>query len=233
MTSDDPYAAINQVFDAVRDSDAPLNERLARLAEAVRAGAPGFAAAVEALIGRLATAGMGLGGPKVGEPLPPFLLPDATGRLVALTDLLARGPAVVFFYRGHWCPYCRLTSLAHARLQHAIGASHIAAITPETPPFNREFSAGSGLDYPVLTDFDCGYALSLDLAFWVDAAFADLMRGVGQDLAPFQAGAAWFLPVPATFVVNSQGMIVARHVDPDYRRRMDLDELLAAYQAAE
>jgi peroxiredoxin len=233
MSDENPYAVIAEVYDAVRDSDAPLNERLQKLAEAVRCGTPDFARAVEALIARLAANDSGAGAPAPGQPLPPFLLPDETGGLVGLSDLIARGPAVVSFYRGHWCPYCRLTATTVASLHSRIGPGHFAAITPETPAYNREFAARAGMAWPVLTDLDCGYALSLNLAFWIDETFAGLMRGVGNDLAVFHAGAAWFLPIPATFVVDSRGLIVARHIDPDYRRRMEIDALLAAFEGAD
>jgi peroxiredoxin len=233
MSDDNPYAAIAKVFAMVRDSDAPLNERLHRLAEAVNAGSPVFAAAVERMIERLEASECGDQAPGLGEPLPPFILPDAKGGLVSLADVVARGPAVVSFYRGHWCPYCQLTANTAATLQSRIGPEHMVAITPETPSYNRDFAAQAGITYPVVTDLDCGYALSLSLAFWVDRAFADLLMAIGNDLAVFQSNAGWFLPIPATFVVNSRGLIVGRHIDPDYRRRMEVDDLLDAFEAAD
>lgn len=233
MSDNNPYAAIAEVFAQVRDSDAPLNERLQTLAQAVNTGSPIFATAVTRLIDRLSQIDFGAQSPKLGDPLPGFLLPDFGGGLVSLTDVIAKGPAVVSFYRGHWCPYCQLTATTVASLQSRIGVEHLVAITPETPAYNRSLAAQTGIGYPVLTDLDCGYALSLSLAFWIDQAFADLLRGVGTDLAVFQANAGWFLPIPATFVVNSRGVIVARHIDPDYRRRMEVDELIAAFEAAD
>lgn len=230
MTEESPYAAIARVFDQVRDMDAPLNARLLLLAEAVRQGSPVFADAVDALIGRISRAGLGRNAPGVGDPMPPFMLPDQSGRLVRLDEVLDSGPAVVSFHRGHWCPYCRLTASAFAKVQDAIGPTHMVAITPETASFNGRLIEAAGIAYRVLTDLDSGYALSLNLAFWVDDSFADLMRSVGQDLASYQAGGAWVLPIPATFVVASDGRIVARHIDPDYRRRMEIDELISAME---
>ncbi len=227
-----PYAAIGRVFDRVRDMDAPLNARLLLLAEAVRQGSPEFARAVEILVARIAGAGLGRSAPAIGEAMPAFLLPDQNGRLVRLEDLLQRGPAVISFHRGHWCPYCRLTASAFAKVQYEIGPDHMVAITPETPGFNIRLIERTGIAYRVLTDPDSGYGLSLNLAFWVDDGFASLMRGVGQDLSVYQAAGAWVLPIPATFVVDSTGMVVARHVDPDYRRRWEVDDLVAAFEAA-
>ena len=233
MSETNPYAAVSRIFERVRGMDAPLNQRLEILAEAVRDGAPSFAPAVETLVGRLIASGCGRGAPDVGEVLPPFLLPDVSGRLVGLNEVVARGPAVVSFYRGHWCPYCRLTATAFAGLQDLVGPSHMVAITPETARYNRRLGEMTGMTYAVLTDADCGYALSLNLAFWVDDKFADLLRAIDTDLAAYQAGRRLILPIPATFVVNSRGVIVSRHIDPDYRHRMEIDDLLAAYQAAD
>ena len=232
MSDESPYAAIGRVFDQVRDMDAPLNARLMLLAEAVKAGSPEFFVAVEALVDRIAGAGLGRAAPAVGDAMPAFLLPDQNGRLVQLQNLLSLGPAVISFHRGHWCPYCRLTASAFAKVQGEIGPTHMVAITPETRTFNARLIEQTAIAYRVLTDPDSGYALSLNLAFWVDDAFAELMRGVGQDLSTYQAAGSWVLPIPATFVVDSAGRVIARHVDPDYRRRMEIDELIAAFESA-
>jgi peroxiredoxin len=86
----------------------------------------------------------------------------------------------------------------------------------------------SDLHYPVLTDIDNGYALSLNLAIWVGAELEQLMTAAGRDLPRYQGNDAWFLPIPATFVVAADGTIASRFVDPDYRRRMTVEGLLTA-----
>lgn len=230
--ADDPYAAIARIFDRVRDSDAPLRVRLEMLAEAVRADSPDFAPAVDRLVASLLRSGLGGGAPGIGEAMPPFLLPDQAGRLVSLPSILARGPAVVSFYRGHWCPYCRLSALSFAGVQDLVGMDRMVAITPERQAFNQQLIRDSGIGYPVLTDADSGYAMSLNLAFYVGAELVEKMTEIGVDLNNFQTGAQWVLPIPATFVVDSGGRIVARHLDPDYRTRMNVDELLAALESA-
>ncbi len=232
MTLPGPYEAIERVFDKAQGMDAPLSTRLLLIAEAVRTGSPGFADAVERLIARLAGAGLGGTAPQIGETMPPFILPDQDGRLTRLADVLALGPTVISFHRGHWCPYCQLTASALAQVQDRIGRARMIAITPETRSYNARLIERSGIRYRVLTDPDSGYALSMNLAFWVDDGFANLMRSVGQDLSAYQAKGAWVLPVPATFVVDGRGEIVARHVDPDYRRRIEIDDLVAAFERA-
>src|SRR4030095_16451485 len=88
--------------------DAPLNERMAVIANAVRSLSTTFAEAVDRMVLRLQEQGAGTTAPAPGDIMPAFLLPDENGRLVGLSELLEKGPAVIFFQRGHWCPYCRL-----------------------------------------------------------------------------------------------------------------------------
>src|SRR5262245_51105299 len=98
-----------------RDMDASLSERLEIIFNQVQALNPEFAAAVERRIARLQQSGAASGAPDVGEAMPPFMLPNENGRLVGLEELLASGPVAVVFNRGHWCPYCRLNTVALAK----------------------------------------------------------------------------------------------------------------------
>jgi peroxiredoxin len=85
--------------------------------------------------------------------------------------------------------------------------------------------------FPILADINNGYALELNLLFWVGDEKREAMREGGFDIAPCQGNDTWMLPIPATFIIGRDGMVKARHIDPDYRRRMDLDELLAALKS--
>src|SRR5437667_11159945 len=77
-----------------------------------------------------------------------------------------------------------------------------------------------------------GYALSLGLVYWLGAEVRELMREHDYDLAKSQGNDSWFVPVPATFVVDKNGRVAACHVDPDYRKRIEVDALLEALKAA-
>ena len=83
---------------------------------------------------------------------------------------------------------------------------------------------------PILTDLDNSYALSLNLAIWLGAEIQHLLAH--QDLATFHGNDGWVLPIPATFVVGRDGLVKARFVDPDFRKRMEIDDLLAALGSA-
>ena len=222
-----PFAPVMAAFEAARGMDAPLNERMRVIQRAVRAASAPFADAVDTFVGRLQAAHAGANAPKVGEPMPPFLLPDENGHLVSLASLLGAGPVVIAFHRGHWCPYCRLNAYALARSAERLGRTKLVAITPELQKHGVELKRDAGARYPILSDMDNGYALSLNIAIWVDDVMATLIDGAGWNIPSYTGGSAWVLPIPATFVVGSDGVITARDIDPDYRRRMDLDDLAA------
>lgn len=214
-------------------SGKPLAERLRMIADQVHELSPAFSGAVEAFVGKLARAEAGGQAPQIGEELANFVLPDQHARLIALDDLLQEGPVVVAFLRGHWCPYCRITAAALSEVEGAareLGA-RIVAITPESRKFARKLDEDSAGAFPILADLDNGYALSVNLAIWVDEAMAGLIAGAGWDIPSYQGNDAWVLPIPAMFVLDRKGVIVARHVNPDYRERADIEKIIDALGA--
>lgn len=224
-------AALEDKFQHVRNENWPLSRRLQAIAEEVRGRSPEFAVAVDTFVGRLEAAQAGEGAPAVGEEMPDFTLPDQDGRLVSLGALLEQGPAVIAFHRGHWCPYCRLNMVGLAEIQDQIGAARMVSISAEQQQFTRKLREEAGARFPFLTDVDAGYALSINLAIWVDEFMASLIAGAGWDVPGYQGGQAWILPVPAVFIVDRAGVVRTRHVDPDYRRRMELDAIVAGVRA--
>lgn len=228
MSSQVAVNDLRQAFEQARDLDGSMGERLKSYADAVRQLHPTFAVIVDRFIDRLKENGAGHAAPKPGDVMPPFVLSDENGRLVGLKDLIAHGPAVVTFNRGHWCPYCRISINTLAKAQprvEALGA-RMVAIVPESAPFATEMKFDSNVQFPILSDVDNGYALSLNLAIWLDGEMQQHMRDIGRDLAKYQGNQSWILPIPATFVVGKDGRIKARFVDPDYRKRMAVEELI-------
>jgi peroxiredoxin len=225
---------LEEAFVQCRDMDASLAERLQAFADAVRRLGPNFQDAVDDLVARLKEHDVGENAPKPGETMPNFVLPDERGHLVSLDNLLEQGPVAVTFHRGHWCPYCRINTRALAEAQDQIAAEggQVAAIMPDREHFTAGLKAESDAPFPILTDFDNGYALSLNLAFWVGAEMQDLMSRAGWDVSRSQGSDTWLLPVPATFVVGTDGEVKARFVDPDYRKRMTIEDLLSALRTA-
>jgi peroxiredoxin len=234
MTSRPIAEALEDAFAHCRDMDASLSERLETLAGTVRTLSPPFAECVDRLVTRLRQTEVGAAAPRPGDQMPAFVLPDENGRLVALDSLLSNGPVAVTFHRGHWCPYCRINTAALAKAHEEIAAEggQVVAIMPDRQQFAAQFKAEAKAPFPVLTDLDNGYALSLNLTFWVGDEMARFIAAAARDVSQYQGNKSWMLPIPATFVVGTDGRVAARFVDPDYRKRMSIEELTAALKAA-
>jgi len=223
---------LDAAFRRVRDLDVSVAEQLRAFADAGRQGNPDFAAAVDRLVERLRQYGAGESAPEPGDALPPFVLPDDAGRMVSLNELLTQGPVAVTFHRGHWCPYCRINinALALAHQEITAEGGQIVAIMPDRQKFIANFRSEAKVPFPILTDMDNGYALSLNLTIWVGAELQELMEG-RRNIPEFQGNSSWMLPIPATFVVGRDGRIRARFMDPDYRKRMAIADMLAALRS--
>jgi len=228
-----PPATVQEAFLRALAVDAPLGEQLAELTAGLRHARPEISSAYDDLAGRLALVKIGGSGPKLGEPMPDFVLPDQDGHLTSLSSLLATGPLVVSLNRGHWCPYCRLETraLAGAQTRFAgLGAS-LVSIVPERAQYVRQLRRGNDLGYPVLCDIDVGYALTLGLVMWIGEEVNRRYLEAGIDLALFHGGKGQVLPVPASFVVGADGLVKARYVDPDFRKRMAMEDIESALVA--
>jgi peroxiredoxin len=227
--------ALRDTFLQCRDMDASLKERLDKYSHAVRKIIPSYADAVEALIRRLVDSGAGSSAPGVGDSMPPFILPDENGHLVSVEQLTEQGPIAVTFHRGHWCPWCRISINALVRVHNKIAETkgQVIAIMPDRRPFALELKREASSPFPVLIDMDNGYALSLNLAIWIGPDLERLLKSYGRALPDYQGNDSWMLPIPATFVVGRDGIIQARFTDPDFRRRMTVEELINALKAAQ
>ena len=216
-----------------RSMDAPLAVRLGAFADDVRRLSPDFADVVDRMIASLRANHAGEHAPEPGAPMPDFLLPDQHGRLVSLKKILDEGQAVVAFHRGHWCPYCTINADALARIEPEVKAlgARIVAVTPEVRRFTSELAEATDATFPILSDMDNAYALDVGVAIKVPEDKRAAMVEAGWDISDYMGTRSWMLPIPATFVVNRDGKVKARFVDPDYRKRMDVEDILAALRA--
>ncbi len=168
--------------------------------------------------------------PAVGEMMPDFTMTDSEGNLVELAELIAKGPLVISFNRGPWCDYCGLELHALSRAYPDIVAAggDVISIVPDTAHYARNLQKVREVPFRVLTDLDLVYALSLGLVFWLGEKLKEIYRGFGFDLERFQGHGGWFLPIPATLVVGRDGRVKARFVDPDFRHRMNIEDIMRA-----
>lgn len=227
MSAADP---LDDIFKHICSLEVPLSERLALYSAALRENAPSYADAYDELVLRLQTTRTGWSAPDVGDEMPVFSLPDPDGQMHNLDEMLARGPTVVSFNRGHWCPYCltELDALKSALVEIGTAGGQVVSIMPETREFTARVAETTNRAFPILSDENNGYAMSLNLVIWVGDRVRELFVADGLQLEYSQGNASWFVPIPATFVVGADGCIVARVVDPDFRKRMDIDAIIAA-----
>jgi peroxiredoxin len=223
---------LRTAFEDCLEMDGPLAERLSAYAAASRDIYPAYALAVDKLVERVEENGGGRSAPAPGQTMPPFILPDETGRFVELEALLADGPVAIMFHRGHWCPYCRMSvdALVRSREELRSTGGQVIVITPERQQYAKRFKSDSRLPFPILIDLDNGYALSLGLAIWLGLDIQQLLSH--RDLPDFHGSNAWVVPIPATFIVGTDAVVKARFIDPDFRHRMEIDSLLSALRSA-
>jgi peroxiredoxin len=164
-----------------------------------------------------------------GDVAPDFSLPDTRGHMVALKTLLDRGPVVISFYRGGWCPFCNLELRGLQRVLPEIvqmGAS-LVAISPQLPDNSLSTQEKNQLTFPVLSDVGNIEAKRFGIVFTLPTALVDANRAIGRELVEIngESGAAQ-LPMPATFVLDKSGVIRLAFVEEDWSKRLDPDIVL-------
>ncbi len=161
---------------------------------------------------------------------PDFMLPNTEGKLISLSALLAHGPVVVQFFRGDWCPYCRLMLDALVVLLpeiEALGAS-LVALTPDTGDAAHEAKTNHGAAFEVLSDIDCGVGLAAGVVFRLPPLYEARLKAIGIDVPGRHGNGSWFLPIPAAFVLDRDGRIAWRFADVDFTHRAAPERVLAA-----
>jgi len=231
----DTKALPRNLTEALKEAESlhsSLNSRLSTYRDFTKRLLPEAAKAYDDLINRLGVLDRDEVGPEVGARMPLFSLPDENGDMVSLAPLLRRGPVVISFNRGHWCPYCKLDLRALAAVNDhiiALGA-RVVSIMPDNARFTGGFVRENKLPFPVLSDIDLGYALSLGLIFWVGADVERLYKSVGLELDKYHGNGGFFLPMAAKFIVGQDGLIKARQVNIEFRQRMEPEAIIAALE---
>ena len=170
---------------------------------------------------------------KVGEAAPTFTLPDAVGNEVKLSDLLAQGPVVINFYRGEWCPYCNIE--LHAFQQHLPkfkqANAQLVAISPSLPTKALTMQEKHDLEFPVLSDVGNKVARDYGLVFTLAAELQPLYKSFGLDIPEHNGDESYELPVPATYVIDTNGIVRYAYANADYTLRAEPAEVLTAVKA--
>lgn len=206
-----------------------LKDRIAERRRRPRNGGVDWSALYDDFVQSLAKRGIAEASLKAGDRAPDFMLPDSDGTLISSRELLERGPLVVSFFRGDWCPYCNLELEALQEVLPQIEATgaKLLALTPDTGAAFQSPKKRHGLGYYVLSDADNGVALEFGVVFHVSDAVRAAYIHSGIDLSARHGNVNWFLPIPATYIIGQDGLIRHADVDPDFRNRMEPADIVS------
>lgn len=167
-------------------------------------------------------------GLKVGDDAPAFTAKDQDGKIISLKKALEKGPVVMLFYRGQWCPYCNM-ELSHftdsASMIKDKGAM-ILAVTPETGENVKKTIEKTKASFPVLEDEGMAIMKSYKVNFAVDEKTVEKYKGYGIDFDKANGSNGANLPVPATYIIGTDGKIKYVFFNTDYRKRTSVQEIL-------
>ncbi|MFD0678453.1 MULTISPECIES: peroxiredoxin-like family protein [unclassified Paenibacillus] len=169
----------------------------------------------------------------VGAMAPDFTLGNQIGNNITLSEKTAKGHVILTFYRGGWCPFCNLELRAYQRIIdniHEAGAQ-LLAISPQTPDHSLSVHEKNELSFHVLSDLHNQVAEMYQLKFKLREDLHDFHRSLGAALDEHNGDDSWELPVPATYIIDKQGVIRFANVDPDYTKRTEPNEILNILQS--
>lgn len=169
-------------------------------------------------------------GLKVGDKAPNFTLKNAFGKKVKLSNILKKGPVILSFYRGAWCPFCNLQ--LHT-LQKSMPAfkkhnAQLILVTPQTPDKSKGQLKKGKYTFEVLSDLDSSVMKSYKLFYQLDAELVKVYKKNGLDVESFNGKGRTVLPVPGTYVIDKNSIIRAAYADTDYKKRMEPQAILDA-----
>ena len=168
-------------------------------------------------------------GLETGIKAPLFKAKDMNSSFFNLEQALEKGPVVLIFYRGHWCPVCNahLSNLQDSlSLIYDLGAQ-VVAISPENPEYLEMTSQKTGAEFTLLYDEGYTIASAYDVAFQPTSAGKFLINTfTTANLKNAHSDESQRLPIPATYIINPDGYISWRHVNPDYKKRASIQAII-------
>ena len=169
----------------------------------------------------------------VGSGVPELVLRGVDGKVFNLNEAIKNKPTVLIFYRGGWCLYCntQLGQLAQIESEIIKSGYQIIAVGPDRIEKLVESIGKHKMNYQLLSDSDMTGAKAFGIAFKVDDATIKKYEEYGIDLNAASGQAHNLLPVPAVFVIGTDGVIKFEYVNPDYTVRLDPKILLAIVKA--
>ncbi len=170
---------------------------------------------------------------QVGDVAEDFVLQDTRGQLVSLYALLSAGPVVLSFYRGGWCPYCHTTlrALRYALAEIELSGAQLLAISPEKPENMQRTIDKNKLDFRMLSDVNSQVARAFGIALTLPDYMTAFYRSFGLNLSRYNADVTARLPLPATYIIDTQYTVRYAFVDASYTQRAEPEEIIETLQS--
>ncbi|MEP7231456.1 MAG: peroxiredoxin-like family protein [Ginsengibacter sp.] len=167
-------------------------------------------------------------GLQVNDKAPEFTAKDQNGKVISLEDALKNGKVVLIFYRGQWCPYCnkQLKGMEDSLSFITAKGASVLAITPEQPAMVGKTIEKTKATYSILSDDHLKIMKAYDVAYSLDAATVEKYKGYGIDFSSANGNNGANLPVPAVYIIDTNGNIAYRHFDTDYTKRASIQEIV-------
>lgn len=170
---------------------------------------------------------------QVGAKVSNFNLSNHNGENIELTDLLNKGPVIISFYRGGWCPYCNLElkALNDYLPQFKTQSAQLIAISGQLPDETLSTTQKNDLEFDVLSDVSNKVANQFGLLFTLDERIQALYTQFGIDFEHYYGDKSYKLPLPATYVINQDGIITYAFLNEDYTLRAEPADVMAALES--
>jgi peroxiredoxin len=167
---------------------------------------------------------------KSGAKAPAFTLKNQNGEDVSSVDLLIRGPLVMSFTRGGWCPYCaaEVRALNDLYDQYQQAGIELVVLSPQSADRSNKQATDNNLKFNLLVDESNEVGKAFGVVYTFPADLKNLYLNVFKiDIQAVNDASDWQLPIPARFIIDTSGTIRDAKADPDYRYRPDPSEALA------
>ncbi len=165
---------------------------------------------------------------KAGDFIPKFKLNNSEGEEISVEQLLEEGPIVISFFRGEWSPYCTLEIKALQEVLPSIKNENatLIAISPQTQNKTKEMVDNNNITFNVLSDPANKIAKKFGIVYKMSEELASLYKKMGINIPDYTGRDRYELPIPATYVVDTDGKIIYAYIEPDYTSRLEPQSIL-------
>ncbi|MBK8981325.1 MAG: AhpC/TSA family protein [Ignavibacteria bacterium] len=165
-----------------------------------------------------------------GSKIPDVTLADINGNAVELLKKVSEKPSILIFYRGGWCPYCntQLSQIQEIDSELQNLGYEIIAVSPDRPEELKRSIDKNKINYTLLSDSSMNAGLKFGIAFKVADEIIEKYKTYDIDLEASSGMDHHLLPVPSVFILGTDGIVKFSYVNPNYKIRLDPDELMAA-----